>query len=115
MVSVHTNAGPPTANGSESFYSTTAPAPDSKSLAQFVLTRVVGLGLRNRGVKQHNWNILLTSMPSTLIESAFHSNSQLAQGQTVTDEQLLNDPAFRRSIAKAIANGIKDYYADIEK
>lgn len=115
MVSVHTNAGPPAANGSEAFHSSTAPAPDSKALAQFVLTRVVGLGLRNRGVKQNNFNILLTSMPSALIESAFHSNSQLAAGQAITDEQLLNDPAFRRAIARAIANGIKDYYADIEK
>ena len=115
LVSVHTNGGPPTANGSEALFWTVAPAPNSKSLAQFVLSRVVALGLTNRGVKQEDKNILRTSMPSALIEAAFHSNSQLGKGRTITDEELLNDPAFRLSIARAISNGIKDYYADIEK
>lgn len=64
MVSIHTNAGSPTANGSESFYSSIAPAPDSASLAQFVLSRVVALGLRNRGVKLTNFNIINTIYPA---------------------------------------------------
>lgn len=110
MVSIHTNAGPPTANGSESFYSSTAPAPDSRDLASFVLSRVVGLGLRNRGVNQKNFNVINTSMASTLVEVAFHSNSTLAQGQTITDEQRLNDPTFRATAGAAIADGIGDYY-----
>lgn len=115
MVSIHTNAGAPTANGSESFYSTSSPSPDSSSLAQFVLSRVVALGLRNRGVKQNNFNIINTSMPSALIEVAFHSNSQLAAGQTITDEARLNDSAFRFFAAKAISNGIMDFYVNIQK
>jgi len=115
MVSIHTNAGPPTANGSESFYSTDAPSPDSQSLAGFVLTRVVALGLRDRRVKTTNFNVINTSMPSALIEVAFHSNSQLAPEQTVTDESRLNQATFRSSAAKAISNGIKDFYATLPK
>jgi N-acetylmuramoyl-L-alanine amidase len=112
MISIHTNGGPPTANGSESFYSTIAPDPDSASLAQFVLSRVVDLGLRDRGVKQTNFNVINTSsIPSTLIEVAFHSNSELASGQVITDEDRLNDPAFRSLAAKAISDGIQDFYA----
>lgn len=111
MVSIHTNAGPPTAHGSESYYSSIAPAPDSQDLAGQVLSRVVGLGLTNRGVKKTNFNVINTNMASTLVEVAFHSNSALAQGQTITDEQRLNDPAFRAAAGTAIANGIGDYYA----
>jgi len=112
MISIHTNGGPPTANGSESFYSTIAQAPDSESLAQFVLSRVVALGLRDRGVKQTNFNVINTSsIPSALIEVAFHSNSELASGQVITDEDRLNDPAFRLAAAKAMSDGIQDFYA----
>lgn len=111
MVSIHTNAGAPTANGSEAFYSSIAPTPDSQELAGFVLSRVVGLGLRDRKVKTYNWNVINTSMASALVEVAFHSNSALAEGQTITDEQRLNDPTFRAAAGTAIANGIGDYYA----
>jgi N-acetylmuramoyl-L-alanine amidase len=112
MISVHTNAGPPTAHGTETYYSTIAPAPDSSLLAQFELSRVVALGLSNRGVKQTNFNIINTSkVPSALVEVAFHSNSQLAAGQSITDEARLNDPIFRFFAAKAIADAIQDFYA----
>jgi N-acetylmuramoyl-L-alanine amidase len=111
MVSIHTNAGSPTANGSESFFSTISPSPDSSSLAQFVLDRVVALGLKDRGVKQTNFNVINTSMPSTLIEVAFHTNSQLAAGQTITDETQLHLPGFRALAALAIFLGIEDFYA----
>lgn len=112
IVSVHTNAGAaPTANGSLSFYSSLSKSPDSSQLAQFVLSRVVALGLNNQGVTQKDFNILAKKIPGTIIEVAFHTNSQLAPGQAVTDEERLNDPAFRGDAAKAIANGIEDYYA----
>jgi N-acetylmuramoyl-L-alanine amidase len=115
LLSIHTNAADdPKAHGAESFFSTMAPAPDSKTLAQFVLTRVVDLGLRDRKVQQTNWNVINTSMPSSLVEVAFHSNSQLAKGQTVTDEERLADAAFRARAAKAMAEGIKDFYANKE-
>lgn len=110
LVSIHTNAGPPTGNGSESYWSTIAPSPDSANLAQNVLSEVVLLGLQNRGVKQENFNIINTSIPSCLIEVAFHSNSQLASGQAITDEARLNDPSFRAAVGKAIADGIQNYY-----
>lgn len=116
MLSIHTNAAEdPKANGSESFYSNLSPAPQSKELAQFVLTRVIALNLRNRGVKQKNFNVINTTMPSALIEVAFHSNSQPAARQAITDETQLGNPAFRGLAAKAMAEGIKDFYANIEK
>lgn len=111
LLSVHTNAGPPTANGTETFYSTVAPSPKSAALAGTTLTRVVALGLRSRGVKVSNFNIINTIVPSALVEVAFHSNSQLAAGQGVTDEARLNSSAFRGAAGAAIAHGIQDYYA----
>jgi N-acetylmuramoyl-L-alanine amidase len=113
MVSIHTNAADnSTANGAESFYSDLAPGPESESLSRDVLARIVGLGLRNRGVMRNSFNILNSPlMPSTLIEVAFHSNSRLAAGQVVTDEERLNTGAFRTSAGVAIANAIRDFYA----
>lgn len=110
LVSIHTNGfSDPRAHGAEAFHSPIAPTPDSRSLAASILSRVVALGLRDRGVKQENFNILRTIMPSALVEVAFHSNSQLQPGQTRTDEERLNDSAFRASAAQAIADGIIDY------
>jgi N-acetylmuramoyl-L-alanine amidase len=111
MLSIHTNGGAPTAHGTETYYSTIAVSPDSLELAGFLNSRLVALGLRNRGVKQTNFNIINTSsIPSALVEVAFHSNSELAAGQSITDETRLNDPAFRFFAAFSIVEAIQDYY-----
>jgi N-acetylmuramoyl-L-alanine amidase len=115
MVSIHTNGAPnvrdgPTWNGTEAFFSSVAPAPNSRDLAQAILSQVVQLGPRDRGVLQNNLNVINTSIVSALIEVAFHSNSQLAPGEVVTEEAMLNDPRFRSFAAGAIAFGIMDYF-----
>jgi len=108
MVSIHTNAGTPTAHGTESFYSPLSP-PDSSALAQSVLSQLSALGLSNRGVKTEEFLVLNSAkLPSTLVEVAFHTNSILGSGQTITDETFLNTDTS--SAAFAIFTAIKDYY-----
>jgi N-acetylmuramoyl-L-alanine amidase len=112
LVSIHTNAGPPTANGTEVFYRTNAN--NSGDLANALLNKTVALGLKSRGIKLGApSNILLSDIPSSLIEVAFHSNSQLAAGQAITDEERLNSASFRLSAGIAIAEAIQDFIVNV--
>ncbi len=119
LVSIHTNAAAaPTANGTETFYSPSAPSDDamSISLAQKIHDNLVFLaGLRDRGVKTEKWTVLQSSIVSVLTEVAFHSNTQLAAGQTVTDEEQLSQDAFRDFAATTIGLGVIDYFEEIEE
>ena len=64
------------------------------------------LGTKNRGVEQKGLLVLSTKMSNSLIEVGFHANSELAAGQTITDEQRLNDPAFINQAGGAMAGAI---------
>lgn len=116
LVSVHTNGGVPTANGTETFYSGQAKIGSSK-LAQNILNQQVGLGLKLRGGGAQNSAksnvITVPNYISALTEIAFHSNSELATGQIVTDEERLADIGFRSSAANAISVGIKNTIKDL--
>jgi len=62
------------------------------------------LGLRDIGVLKANFVVVrTTNMPSILVEVAFLSNT--------AEEQLLNDPIFRKKAAESIAEGIGAYFA----
>jgi len=66
------------------------------------------LGLRDRGVKQAPFYVLVgCEMPSILVEIAFISNA--------AEEKLLTDPAWQRKAAEAIFAGIKAYKEAYEK
>lgn len=60
--------------------------------------------LHKAQVEQAGFAVLKApDIPSILVETAFISNP--------TEEALLRSPAFQRKIAKALASGIKDYFA----
>ncbi|MDO5297624.1 MAG: N-acetylmuramoyl-L-alanine amidase [bacterium] len=62
------------------------------------------IGRRNRGVQQDRFYVLAhTNMPAVLVETAFLSNYE--------EGHLLNDPAFRQSIAEGLAEGLNNYAA----
>ena len=116
LVSIHTNAGPANAHGTETYYtSTTGYATKSLAIATELFNQQVGLGLRARSVHDDiRSNVLLTHMPAALSEVAFHTNTQLASDQTQEsdlDAFKLSQPSFRTSVAQAIAKAIKDYHA----
>jgi N-acetylmuramoyl-L-alanine amidase len=82
---------------------------ESSELAHLVQESMVrDLGLRDRGVKQAPFYVLVgCSMPSILVEIAFISNS--------AEEKLLTDPEWQEDAAGAIYKGIKAYKEAYEK
>lgn len=79
--------------------------PDSKRLANEVQTRAVNsLPMANLGVKtgQSFFVIRNAQMPSILFELGFVTNS--------SDEKKLKSSSFQTDAAKAIADGIKNYF-----
>ncbi len=104
FVSIHNNAGPSSAKGTETYY-WTASASNNKSqrLAGLIQKELVAeIGLSDRGTKGANFYVLRrTDMPAALVEGAFISNS--------TEEGLLKTSAFRQRIAAAVYRGIVKY------
>ena len=107
MVSIHTNGGPPTANGTEQFIRPGASASEI-SLATEIHTQLVSSGLRDRRVQNRVVSLIQrVSIPNALSEVAFHSNSELAPGQVITDEERLHTSSD--DLATLIAEGIINY------
>ena len=108
FVSIHCNAASSeTAHGTE----TLSFDLDGESfrLAQAIQKSLIAAtSLTDRGVKQRRDLIVLnsTSMPAVLVEAAFISNTE--------EKRLLMTDAFRKKIAKAIAEGIDEYYGKKE-
>ncbi|MBE9116241.1 N-acetylmuramoyl-L-alanine amidase [Lusitaniella coriacea LEGE 07157] len=99
FVSIHANASSTSGgNGLETFYYATG-----KGLAQSIQTSIVRrTGMKNRGVKQARFYVLKnTAMPAALVEVGFVTGS--------SDAAKLSNPAFRRQMAEAIAEGILNY------
>ncbi|MEA3320543.1 MAG: N-acetylmuramoyl-L-alanine amidase [Bacillota bacterium] len=105
FVSIHVNSfTDPGANGTETWYSDKYQSQESKELAEAIQDELVEeLGLRDRGVKEGSFVVIRDSkMPSVLVEVAFLSNSEEAK--------LLASATFREKAAKAIYNGVENYF-----
>ncbi len=85
--------------------STAAQIRDSLRLGAEVLQRIGRVGrLHKRQVEQAGFAVLRApDIPSILVETAFISNPE--------EEQRLRDPAFRRQLVEALADGIQRYFA----
>ena len=102
FVSVHCNAGPPTAHGLEVFH---YPGSDvGKRLADFVRTGVLRLTpFADRGIKEARYYVLRhTVAPACLIECGFLTNMQ--------DEEWLISEGVQTRIAQGIAAGIARFF-----
>lgn len=121
FVSVHLNSGVPTANGTEVWYWVNHPrAAEAERLAGLLVNAQAGLGLSNRGIKRAGvdspWNRRMPFVlrqrrrPPVLSEVAFLTNSQLAAGQTTTDEERLHDPGFLQQVAGAMGEAIDNFF-----
>ena len=100
FLSIHANASTSTVpNGTTSYWY----KPQDRSLADAIQHRLIPLlGTKDDGVVRERFYVIRrTTMPATLIETAFLSNAD--------DAAKLRSPAFRQEIALGIADGIKDY------
>lgn len=111
FVSIHGNAASASASGTETFYyaSVQSRAQDSKQLATFIQSRLYkALGTTNRGVKNGNLHVLRENpLPAALVELGFLTNA--------SDAKKLSSNTYKDLAAKAIADGIEDYYKWKEK
>ncbi|WP_419882209.1 N-acetylmuramoyl-L-alanine amidase [Peribacillus sp. B-H-3] len=106
-VSLHANAygnGWSEPNGVETYIHTSRPAA-AASLASIIQERLAkAAGLRNRGVKTANFQVLRqTKCTALLIECGFMTNRHEAG--------LLRDDSYRKLCAKEISKSIADYYS----
>lgn len=100
FVSVHYNSAPNQASGSLVFYySKSKDAP----LAQEIESELRGLSLRSNGIAFGDYHVLReNSLPAVLVELGFLSNEK--------DELEVSTSAYQRSAAKAIADGLQNYF-----
>ncbi|WOD40311.1 N-acetylmuramoyl-L-alanine amidase [Nodosilinea sp. E11] len=102
FVSIHANAismSRPDVNGIETYFS----AESGRRLAATLqASMLAATGMRDRGVKQARFLVLRAStMPAALVEVGFVTGAQ--------DAPRLADPAWRETMAQAIARGILQY------
>ena len=100
FVSVHINSFTSSSlNGTTTYYYKGSDLP----LAQAIHRRLIdALGTKDDGVRKENFYVIHhSSMPATLIETAFLSNPD--------DAALLRSSAFLQKVAASIADGIGDY------
>lgn len=111
FVSIHCNAHEKsTANGCETYCYKRGGA--AEKLASNVLNGILSNAkLTSRGVKTYGWSVIKnTTMPATLVETAFVSNKK--------DAAFLGSEDGQKRIAKGIAEGIMEYlgidYSDMQ-
>ncbi|MBM7096834.1 SH3 domain-containing protein [Bacillus sp. H-16] len=103
FLSIHLNAFPdPSAHGTEAFYNTVHAPAGSQKLASSIHNRLVGeLGLRDRNVKNANFEVIrYTTMPSTLVEIGFMTNQR--------DLHIIKNEQDK--VVNSLKNGIVDYF-----
>ena len=105
FVSIHCNAFVnPAANGTQTFYY--GSSYQGQRLAQNIQEKMIEAnGLRDRGISACNFYVVKHSyMPAVLIETAFITNYD--------EEALLSDDEWQTTMAKAIAEGINEYFSN---
>jgi N-acetylmuramoyl-L-alanine amidase len=105
LISIHLNSsGNKTAKGTSTYYRYVGFRP----LSQFILTRMLDLGLNNFG-NIGAFNFALsgpTEYPNCLVEVAFLSNEE--------DEKRILDEKFHEDVAEQIYKGIRDWLRSLE-
>ncbi|MBM7633021.1 SH3 domain-containing protein [Geomicrobium sediminis] len=103
FISVHANAFNSSARGAETFYHTSA-NPDSVRLANVMQDRLVSdTGMSYRRVAPANFAVLRqTTMPATLVELGFLTNSG--------DAAIMRQPGYAARAGEALHQGFLDYY-----
>lgn len=107
VVSVHANKFPgDDRRGAQVFYDDlNAAGKDVASLVQnnFNVLNEKNVGRAFEPLSGDYYILKCTQKPSIIVECGFLSNP--------SDEELLNDPIYRKTLAEAIAGGVSDYFA----
>lgn len=101
FVSIHYNSSPKNVSGTLTFYYSES---DDLQLARSIESRLGrDIGLKSNGVSFGNYHILReNSLPAALVELGFLSNPK--------DEAIVRKAAYQKKAAKAIAEGLADYF-----
>lgn len=101
FVSIHYNSSPKKVSGTLTFFYSEN---DDLRLARAIENRLQqGIGLKSNGLSFGNYHILReNSLPATLVELGFLSNR--------TDESIVRKSSYQKRAAKAIAEGLEDYF-----
>jgi N-acetylmuramoyl-L-alanine amidase len=105
FLSIHANANTSsTPQGTETYWDGKYAATQSKALAQSIQTQLVKkVGTVDRGIKSVDYYVITnTTMPSSLVELAFITNS--------SDAAKLGSPTFQANAAQGIFLGIVNYF-----
>ncbi|OMD23263.1 hypothetical protein BJP48_27155 [Paenibacillus odorifer] len=101
FVSVHYNSSPKNVSGTLTFFYSEA---DDLKLARAIETRLgQGIGLKSNGLSFGDYHILRENrIPATLVELGFLTNP--------IDESIVRKTSYQKKAAKAIAEGVADYF-----
>ncbi|HEY4432329.1 MAG TPA: N-acetylmuramoyl-L-alanine amidase [Paenibacillus sp.] len=101
FVSIHYNSSPKKVSGTLTFFYSES---DDLKLARAIETRLgQGIGLKSNGLSFGDYHILRENrIPATLVELGFLTNP--------TDESIVRKSSYQKKAAKAIAEGLADYF-----
>ncbi|ULO08214.1 N-acetylmuramoyl-L-alanine amidase [Paenibacillus sp. 19GGS1-52] len=101
FVSIHYNSSPKKVSGTLTFFYSEA---DDLLLARAIETRLgQGIGLKSNGLSFGDYRVLRGNrLPAALIELGFLTNP--------TDEAIVRKTSYQKKAAKAIADGLADYF-----
>jgi N-acetylmuramoyl-L-alanine amidase len=103
-ISIHLNAleGDTKASGCEVYYNGSKNE-NNDLLAECIVNGICdSTGARNRGIKEDDFEVLLTSKPAVLAECGFMTSE--------TEYPLLKDDSYQELIAQGIVDGLLKYY-----
>ncbi|WP_339288185.1 N-acetylmuramoyl-L-alanine amidase [Paenibacillus sp. FSL E2-0201] len=101
FVSIHYNSSPKKVSGTLTFFYSES---DDLKLARAIESRLGhGIGLKSNGLSFGDYHILRENrIPATLVELGFLTNP--------TDESIVRKSSYQKKAAKAIAEGLADYF-----
>ncbi|WP_342563126.1 N-acetylmuramoyl-L-alanine amidase [Paenibacillus sp. FSL R7-0345] len=101
FVSIHYNSSPKNVSGTLTFFYSES---DDLRLARAIENRLgQGIGLKSNGLSYGNYHILRENkLPAALVELGFLSNPY--------DESIVRTSSYQKKAAKAIAEGLADYF-----
>ncbi|UVI29775.1 N-acetylmuramoyl-L-alanine amidase [Paenibacillus spongiae] len=102
FVSIHYNSSPKSTSGTLSFYySESRDVPLARAIEDKLSSQ--GIGLKSNGISFGDYHVLReNNVPSALIELGFLSNAK--------DEGVVRTKSYQKKAAKAIAEGLEDYF-----
>jgi len=102
FVSIHADSCASSSTQGFTLYVARSASWSSRRAASAISKSMAGTGLKSRGIQRADFRVLVrTRGPAVLVELGYLSNS--------SEARLLRDGAFQSRLARALANGIRDF------